>query len=134
MTTFKQFKQSVITGALGAILVSIVSNGAFARTVNISGNHSASEIKATCDNNGGQYVSSGVNFGYACIGAGDGGSVVCEKNGKCRGYVPRRGAIGAIGGSGGVMKPPATVTRAPLQAKTLYQSSGASAISGRHHR
>jgi hypothetical protein len=131
MTTFKQY---VITGALGAILVSIVSNGAFARTVNISGNHSASEIKATCDKSGGQYLGNGVNFAYGCIGAGDGGYVTCTGSGKCTGQVPRRGSIGAIGGSGGVMKPPATGTAAPLQAKTLYQSSGTTAISGRHHR
>jgi hypothetical protein len=55
---------------LGAVLLPgalmLVADGALARTVNIQGTHSASEIKNACGASGGQYLSGGVNFAYGC--------------------------------------------------------------------
>jgi len=78
---------------------------AFARSVRISGTHSASEIKGACDKAGGTFTQD--SGGYGCTTnctASYGCTVGCTNKGKCTGDVPLRGR--PSGTLGGILHPP----------------------------
>lgn len=93
----------MIVPALVAVAV-LVSTGAFAKRVSISGTWSRSQIKKDCDSVGGSYVDDGKN-GYSCVSLGT--DVTCTNRGKCTGWVPhQRNPPRTIGG---ILHPPSGV-------------------------
>ena len=70
--------------ALGTFTFTVIAIPALAETVDISGTHSAQEIKTTCKKAGGTF--SGVDKGLGSYGCHKGGNrVSCTKDGKCVG-------------------------------------------------
>jgi hypothetical protein len=74
--------------------IALIAGAAYARTVAISGTHSQTEIKATCDSVGGSYVENANVYGCVktnCDGKGNDCKVACQKtNGTCKGDTPNR--------------------------------------------
>jgi hypothetical protein len=115
----------LLLGALGFL------DSAFAGRVTLKGTYSAGDIKASCDANGGQYLSGGGNFDYGC--AGSGGYVTCTK-GKCSGSCEKCGTRQSSGGRIGiigVLKPPTTSTQF-YRAGTFKQPMATYQSFGRH--
>lgn len=81
---------------LAIILIAIATSSFFtdralADTVVLSGTHSASELKATCGANGGEFAADGTSYGCK----GKGGSVTCSWDEKCTGHCETCGKPGA---------------------------------------
>ena len=86
-----QISRSAIAFALLAAAATF-SSTANAKSVVISGRHSASEIQGKCNKTGGHhFYSNGATGEYGCLSdTGAGGDVACKK-GKCYGSVPLLG-------------------------------------------
>jgi hypothetical protein len=92
--------------------VALMAGIASAETVKISGQHTESEIQATCNREGGTF--SGGVTGYGCTkscGTGTCGVECDRKTATCTGSTPSRtsggqGKIGSVGTVGGVLKGP----------------------------
>jgi hypothetical protein len=116
---------------------SIPPNQAYAKTVTLSGTHSASEIRAKCDAAGGSFTSA--DSGYGC--AGPGGTVNCNTKGKCTGSCGRCGRAAPTGGIGGIVAQPgrggtlvgAGVSKGAVIHQPVVTTPTAPSHSGRRH-
>jgi hypothetical protein len=68
------------------IAAGFISSGASARTVSISVRQSLGDIQIKCTDAGGSFFNT-AGGGYGCSKIG---TVTCDKNGKCQGWVPGR--------------------------------------------
>jgi len=110
--------------------VGFVSDQALAKTSvrNIGGTHSAGELQGKCSAAGGSYGTYS-DGGYYCDNPGK-GSVICDKNGKCKGYNPAIAGPPAspsgakpIGNASGTVRSHSSVRHLPLK-KVAARASG----------
>jgi hypothetical protein len=79
---------------ISLMIYGVLLGEGWAAKVSIGGNHSRSEIQATCGAVGGDFFSfEGGNYGCTnkCAGGTDDCAVECTNNGKCTGSCPRCG-------------------------------------------
>jgi hypothetical protein len=106
LSTSKKFTLLTAMLAVSMVLLGALMRPASAGMVDLSGTHSATDIKGHCDAAGGEFhVDPG---GYACNNGGN--IVTCTDNGKCVGVCPncgtRQGNQDGKGNNVGVIKPP----------------------------
>ena len=106
---------AAMLAAFVIIVVATYPNAASADEKALSGTHSASEIKGSCDKAGGVYFE-GKGNGYSCVAAG--GSVSCSAGGKCTGDCKTCGDV--------IVKNGKSSVTGVLSGSTLKQSSSAS--------
>jgi len=88
---------------IALVTLAFLAGTAWAGQVSISGTHSRDEVKAACDNVGGDFVEG--QSGYFCsaeCGNDDTCTVSCNKGGKCTGDCPncgRRAPPPVLGGT-----------------------------------
>jgi len=85
-TTFRHLGKIASVALLAVVLA---NSAAEAKSVQIHGTHSQSEIKKACDAlPDGVPVQGGKGGGYGCVNTKKGTMVACNDNGECTGYVP----------------------------------------------
>ncbi len=106
--------------AFGALLVLADVSSAASRK--LSGTHSAGEIKAACDANGGVFSTgaSSAAGGYMCVGSG--GIVDCTTKGKCTGYCTKCASVAKGTGLNGILRPPGSAGTASTAGGTANKN------------
>lgn len=95
------FLANLLCAAIAAATL-LIAGAASAKTVKISGTHSASEIQTACAGVSGEFYQNSIEDGggYGCYNEDKGTAVHCSSNGQCEGYVPGRQVAGGGAQSG----------------------------------
>jgi hypothetical protein len=79
--------------ALTVVIATFAAASAYCMSSNakeLSGTYTPEQVKASCDKVGGEYFPQGQTGTFGCENHDNGNMVLCNKEGKCTGYVATR--------------------------------------------